>query len=201
MAGIVLAGGEAARLGFEKTTLEVAGRRTLDHVLSVLGAHFSGLIVVAPRPLALPAGVRWVPDRRPGTGPLGALQTGLEEAEEDLSFVAACDLPFLSAEFVGLLLELAPGFDVVVPEARDGLHPLCAAYRRSCLPAIEQALCGPRADKGRVRSFYSLVRVRGVGESELRAVDPELVSLVNINTPADLRRAEEMARVRGGRGS
>ena len=200
----MLAGGEGTRLGFDKSELEIGGELTLYRVLEVLGEFFSQLLVVTPRPLVpwptakpgrLPSGVALVADRWPGAGPLGALHTGLEAADDELSFVAACDLPFLSPEFVGRLLDLAAGFDVVLPRARDGLHPLCAVYRRTCLPPIAQALA---AGTRRVISFYPSVRVRALSEEELRAIDPELLSLHNINTPADLRRAEEIANATGG---
>jgi molybdopterin-guanine dinucleotide biosynthesis protein A len=36
------------------------------------------------------------------------------------------------------------------------------------------------------------VRVKTVDEADLRAVDPELVSFFNVNTPADLKRAEAL---------
>ncbi len=80
-------------------------------------------------------------------------------------------------------------YDVVIPEAPDGLHPLCAVYSRRCLGDIRQAL---EAGERRVVSFFPQVRVRLVRGEELRRLDPELASLFNINTPEDLAAAERL---------
>ena len=36
------------------------------------------------------------------------------------------------------------------------------------------------------------MRIKTVGEADLRAVDPELISFFNVNTPEDLERAEAL---------
>ncbi|MBN6039362.1 NTP transferase domain-containing protein [Amycolatopsis sp. 195334CR] len=77
-AGIVLAGGEARRLGgVDKPMLEVGGRSLLGGVLAALGdAGAADTVVVGPPRDGLP-GVRWAREDPPGGGPVAALAAGL----------------------------------------------------------------------------------------------------------------------------
>jgi len=59
---------------------------------------------------------------------------------------------------------------------------LHGAYRRTCLPAIEEAI---RAGQRRVVSFFDYVTVRYVTSEEVRMFDPELLSFSNVNTPEE----------------
>ncbi len=69
-----------------------------------------------------------------------------------------------------------------IPEGQGGqfIEPLHAAYRRTCLPAIEAAIC---ARERRVVSFFPHVRVRTITPEEVAAIDPDLRSFRNVNTP------------------
>lgn len=131
------------------------------------------------------------PDIHPGYGPLMGLYSGLKVIDTDFAFLVAVDMPFLSPDLLRFLLSLTPDHDVVIPRAHDRLHPLCAVYRReTCLPAIEQAIvCKQR----RLIAFHADVRVREVGEQQLRKIDPDLRSLMNVNTPEDLATARALA--------
>ena len=44
----------------------------------------------------------------------------------------------------------------------------------------------------KIQGLFRKVRVKTVDEADLRTVDPELVSFFNVNTPADLVRAEAL---------
>ena len=58
--------------------------------------------------------------------------------------------------------------------------PLAAVYRVSILPHIEEMLA---ADNLRPRKLYDRVPTKLVSVDELRTVDPELLSLKNLNHP------------------
>ncbi|MDD5220673.1 MAG: molybdenum cofactor guanylyltransferase, partial [Candidatus Bipolaricaulis sp.] len=58
-----------------------------------------------------------------------------------------------------------------------------AVYRRSCIPAIEDSLA---EGAFKITSIYPSLSVREVGEDVVRAIDPDLASLTNLNIPKQL---------------
>ena len=135
-------------------------------------------------------------DRRPGFGPLSGIHAGLSSLAEPWGLFVACDMPGLQPPVLRHLASLALAtdggghggdpVDAVVP-CRDGRpEPLLAVYHRRLLPVIEGILDG---GGGPVRQLLASpgVRVRWVPEAELRALDPSLRSLVNVNTPDQWR--------------
>lgn len=90
-----------------------------------------------------------------------------------------------------------PRPDIVLPASPGprGVEPLFAAYRTTCIPAIDAALAdGDR----RMIGFHERVSVHTIPLAEVQAlVDPERAFL-NVNTPADRERAEAMAKRGGG---
>jgi molybdenum cofactor guanylyltransferase len=184
-AAAILCGGRATRLGGEhKGLLVVDGRTILDAELGVLRSLFDEILLVAndPEPYRR-FGLPIVGDRRAGCGPLGGLHAALGAAGADRLFLCACDMPALSDDAVRLVVEGDPAADVVVPVVGGRPEPLHARYAKTCLEAIERAL-----DSGRhkMAGFFLDLRVREIPEASLRAIDPELRFLRNVNTPEDL---------------
>ena len=191
--GIVLAGGRGSRLGgVDKAQLEIAGATTLDRVRAALAPLVAETIVVCndDAPAGTPS-VRLVRDPEPHAGVLPALLAALSEATQPLGVLVACDMPFLNPALLRRLLELGSDHDVVIPAVGGQLQPMHAVYRRDrCRDAIAAALA--RGDR-RMISFLDGLRVRRVDEAEARALDPELRSFFNINTPEDLAEARRLA--------
>lgn len=194
--GVVLAGGRSSRMGRDKLLLKIGGVSLLERVLNVLATRCAEVIVVgteAPRGVA---GHR-VPDLRPGReGPLAGMEAGLSAARHTIVFVAAGDMPFVPGEMVDFLLGRLTerGLSAVLPRHGGRPQPLCAAYDRAILPRLASAL-----DSG-MRSVRDLLgdleEVEYIETGELRRFgDPDLF-LMNVNTPADLRRAREAGRRR-----
>lgn len=193
LSGIILAGGASSRMGRNKALLELDGQALVSRVAGTLARLTDEVVIVANdagpyRFLGLPV----VPDVQPGYGPLMGLYSGLRAARGELVMAVAVDMPFLSSDLLKTLVALTPGYDVVIPRAYDRLHPLCAVYRRAtCLPAIERAISrGQR----RLIAFHPDVRVREVDEATLRQIDPDLRSLMNVNTPEELAIARALLR-------
>ncbi len=195
---VIQAGGESRRMGEDKALKLFLGRPLIVHLLERLAGIAEEVLVTTNRPEAYAfLGVRLAQDRVPGRGALGGLYTALAEASQPLVAVVACDMPFASASF--FLQAKAwmeqENWDVVVPFHEAGYEPLHALYRReTCLPAIEAAL---QAGAWRVISWFDGVRIRKVGEEEMRRIDPSGRAFWNVNTPEEFARAEEVAREDG----
>jgi molybdenum cofactor guanylyltransferase len=129
---------------------------------------------------SLPGAVRVVRDEVPDQGPLGGLVPGLRAIDAPAAFATACDVPFLQRGIVDLLFERVAGQSVAVAQAEGFLHPLCAVYRKDVRADLEALL-----NTGRLRPvfLYDQVPTVRVDEEVLRGVDPDLATLMNVNTP------------------
>jgi molybdopterin-guanine dinucleotide biosynthesis protein A len=179
---IVLAGGEAKRLGFPKHRLTVDGTPVLTHLHARLGPLFAKTIVVGRDLDGLPPGVRATEDRYLVRSPLVGIHAGLAASRTDLAFVTACDMPHVEPALVEYLLAQAEGVDAVVPVVRGYYEPLCAVYRRTCIAPVEDLI-----ERGvlKVSALYDLVRVHEVDEPDVHAHDPDRRSFTNLNLLAD----------------
>ena len=178
---IVLAGGEAKRLGFPKHQLMVNGERVLDRLCRRLGPLFAETVVAGRGLDGLPDGVRVTDDRYAVRSPLVGIHAGLAASRTDLAFVTACDMPYVEPALVEFLLSRAEGVDAVVPVVRGYYEPLCAVYRRSCVPPINQLI---ESGTLKVSALYGLVNTRKACEDQLRLHDPQLRSFANLNVPS-----------------
>ena len=172
VAGVVLAGGAARRMGgVDKALLPVGGVTLLQRVLDAARPVCDTVVVVGPpRPTA---GVRFVQEAEPGGGPVPAVRAALDVLPpSDTVLVLATDLPLLTTAHLERLLG-ALHSDAA---AAQGPNPLLAAYRRDALAARAAAL-GPGD------------RAAALLPSDVVVVDLGPATL-NVNRPEDLEAAE-----------
>lgn len=141
MTGIVLAGGKSSRMGANKAFIEFGGKRLIETTVDCLKALFPEVLIIAnDPPLYAYLGVKVASDLIPDSGSLGGIYTGLSTASHPACFFVACDMPFLNAELIKLLVREAEGWDAVVPRVRGELQPLHAVYAKSCLPLMKESI-------------------------------------------------------------
>ncbi|WP_223640436.1 molybdenum cofactor guanylyltransferase [Corallococcus sp. EGB] len=182
----ILAGGQGTRLGgVPKGLLSVAGLTTMER-LRALGSHFADMVLVAnvPEPYAR-FGIRTVADVVKGKGAPGGVHAALGAARTPWVFAVACDMPFVTEAAARRVLD-ARGADVdaVCIEHEGRWEPLFAAYRAELVTRWGEAL----AEDPSLRRVLMSFRTKVLPEDALRAVDPELRALANVNTPEDLVR-------------
>jgi len=193
ISGVVLAGGQSRRIGTDKALLPILGKPLIVRAVTTLAELSDDLLVVTSSParyeeLGLPA--RIVADDRPGYGSLMGVYTGLKQARHPHALVVACDMPFLSLPLLRYMISLAAGHDVVIPGVDDTLEPLHAIYGKGCLGPIERQL---EAGERRIVRFLPEVIVRVVGAAEIDRLDPQRLSFLNVNTPEDWSKIQELA--------
>lgn len=191
MKAIILAGGQSSRMGVSKAFLELGGCQLIQRVLDVLTTLFTDVLLVTNEPEAYAfLKVPMVRDSFKGKGPLGGIEAGLSASQAERNFIVAADMPFLQPEIITALIHRAlmhPESEVVVPRWQKGIEPLHAVYHRRALPVIKQCLLQGEL---RINACFPYLRVE-----YLDLLDWEQETLqkafFNINTPEDLRRAEE----------
>lgn len=185
--GIILCGGQSSRMGLPKATLPFGPEPMLVRVHRLLNEVVQPIVVVSatdqklPR---LPEDTLFASDERPGRGPLEGLLAGMKAIQPlcELAYVTSCDAPLLVPAFVQRLLDLAEGFDSVATTDGEFAHPLSAVYRTSVVERIEGMLA---ADQLRPLMLLKQINTRFVLVDEMRDVDPQLLTLRNLNHPED----------------
>lgn len=195
LAGVILAGGQSTRMGQDKRFLELAGQTLLERVLTVFEPLFAEILIVVAEPALRLAGLRHrvVTDLIPGCASLGGVYTGLSSAGAARIFAAACDMPFMNRQVIEYLAGVDPAADVVIPRLATGLQPMHAVYSKKCLPVLERMARGGALKLQDIIQAETLA-VRIIPEDELRPRDPQLLSFLNVNSPADLELARKLVR-------
>jgi len=183
----ILIGGRSSRFGSDKAFFEFEGEALAARMARVArmahpGAQVRFLAASGAQfgekttELGAPA----VFDLRPGSGAWSGVHAALSCSQAEWTLILACDLAFVTAEFLRSLLENAmENVDAVVPRQPDGkLQPLCAVYRTHAVrPIVEKNI----DSGGRLPPLASIFESL---PTAIIDVDPEM--LRNINSPADL---------------
>lgn len=190
---VINAGGDSRRMGENKALKRFAGQVLIERMISRLRPLAQEILITTNHPdpyhfLGLPL----IPDLIAGKGALGGLYTALSSAHNPYVVVVACDMPFINTQLLKIESDLLirKEFDVVVPRSLTGLEPLHAVYRKeTCLPSIRAAL-----DKNALRivSWFSTLKVYEMSPEEIRPVDPDFRSFINVNTPEEFQQAEAL---------
>ncbi|HYE07186.1 MAG TPA: molybdenum cofactor guanylyltransferase [Planctomycetota bacterium] len=142
LAVAILAGGASRRMGRDKALLTIGGE-TLLHRTARIGAEFGEIIVVGrrrPGDWDLPA--TFIPDDRPGEGPLAAIDSVLAQTPYP-TLVIPCDLPRLDPAALRWVID---SWTAAAPRSgfitlRSGrAEPLFGIYTQAARTAIDDAL-------------------------------------------------------------
>lgn len=185
--GLVLAGGQSARMGTDKAALLVDGHTLLARSVAAV-APFTASVHVAVRPEQADDALRrqfaLLFDRAPARGPAAALLAAWRHDPEAAWLVLACDMPALGSGTLQALVssrDPARGGTAWRSPDDDLPEPLCAIWEPATLARLAAAV--GQAGSG-------LVSPRVI----LTAADPLLLNparpaaLNSLNTPADLHR-------------
>lgn len=193
MNAAILVGGAGRRLGgVEKGKLVICGKTVVERILSSL-EDFNIVVVCRDEEQAVKY-QDWnvVVDEFRGMGPLAGIHAALKYFG-DSTLVVATDMPFLRRKVALRLWEERDrtDADALIPVWNSGkMEPLLAVYSSTALSEIERSL-----KSGETKVLTPIMRLEKVifySIEKLRDVDEKLVSFFNINTPEDLKRADEL---------
>lgn len=180
---VVLVGGASSRMGQPKHLLTTSNGTLLNHIAARLSSSFAETLIVGKEPIAVPTGARFVTDLSPARTPLVGICTALRALSTPVCLVIGCDMPLVRPSLARAVIRRSAGFDVAVPRIGGYYEPLLAAYRPSCVRVMEDAIASASFQ---ITATYPRLHVHEVPEDEIRALDPELVSFTNLNTPKHL---------------
>jgi molybdopterin-guanine dinucleotide biosynthesis protein A len=182
--GTILCGGENTRIPVLKGFLEVEGRTIIHRSIEVLGAVFEKVVLSTNMPERyFSFGLPMIGDISRERGPMTGIWSVLAATGEEAVFVVACDMPFVGGKLVSYMVREyrtgGEGYDAVVPVYGGRMQPLFGIYAKGVKDAMERLIVkGDRSLAGMLTGL----RVKYIGEDEVRTLDPAGDSFVNINT-------------------
>jgi molybdenum cofactor guanylyltransferase len=196
LAGYILAGGASSRFGHDKALIEVDSKRMLARAIQLLESVTKNVKVIGSPPKYASFGAEVVSDRWPGEGPLGGIVTALlasgnSNPQSEWNLILSCDMPFLTADWLGYLAEQArkSSAQAVYPQSAHGPEPLCACYRTDAGPALQEVF-----ERGvrKVTDALKQVRTEVLDEVHWKRFDSAGRLFWNMNTPADYEEARRI---------
>jgi len=203
VSAFILSGGASSRMGKAKGLLEFGGQLLILRIAQMLEPLVSAVTAVGSAERYVGLGLHVIDDQQFGgseagsrtPGPLAGIASALTATRTDWNLILACDLPYLTAEWVDWLLARATAStrQVIMPQTAGGLEPLAAVYRRECAaPMIAALHRGVR----KVTDATDQFGVEFVAERDWRHIDPHGRVLRNMNAPEDYEEARKWLEAR-----
>jgi molybdenum cofactor guanylyltransferase len=198
--GFIQAGGRSSRMKQDKAWLEIEGVPMIERVIAAASpaAGHLGIIVNAANPqieqydnLAGSRGARLIFDLHEHLGPLGGIHTALTHCGEgESALVLACDLPFITTEFLSFIRDIHQTRDpqsITVPlDQTNRPQPLAAIYDQSLKTDVRRMI---EANELKVDLLYSRISTRRVAFAEFERLRESERFFINVNTPEEYRDA------------
>lgn len=171
-------------MGRDKALLDFGGQPLVAHIAQILAPIFPEIIVVtANSDIARAADLPAVADSFAGRGPLGGIHAALSHWRAP-TFVVACDMPFLNADFIRYLIADFDG-STRVPLSDDGFEPLHAIYAATATAPFEKYL----RNEGKMPPLHRILQeisADWIAPEIARGFDENLRMFENWNTPDDV---------------
>ncbi|MCM3586813.1 molybdenum cofactor guanylyltransferase [Mesobacillus maritimus] len=193
---IILSGGQSSRMGTNKALLPFNEKTNIERIKDELSSLFDEIILVTNHPEDYSfLNIKMVSDVYPGKGPLAGIHAGLAASDYEENIVVACDMPFVSAELAGTLVQNLKHYDAMVPVIGGRKHPLFAAYQKRIVAEIEKCL---QEDRLRMIHLLEKLNVRYPEEVDLQAYcDGSLEEIFfNMNVPEEYEEAKKRLETR-----
>lgn len=196
-AAVILAGGSGTRMGgisksrlilddmtFLSRNMLFAEQICSEIIISVAGEHMLDQLDSTVRDIP----VSFVYDELGGQGPLMGILSALKASNFEVNFITTVDSPFVNIQLVEYLIQGLGDNDAHVPIWNGYPEPLCAVYRKSCIPFIQESILQNRR---KIVSFYDKISVKYADSDQVKAYDAEGASFININTQEEYRNLQK----------
>jgi molybdopterin-guanine dinucleotide biosynthesis protein A len=208
LGAVVLCGGSSSRMGYEKFKLPFLGKTFLECVVEQLLPTVDGPVVIVGNrknvaeiveltktiELFQTDRIRILADEIDGLGPVEGIRVGLKEVQSNCrwAFVTCCDTPLIKPLFVRFLAhDISDSrIEAIVPKdhARTPhrIYGMSAIYQTSpdTIAKIDSLI---QEKNLRVSSLSDALFTLHVPVEDIRSVDENLTSFLNLNNPQEYR--------------
>ena len=189
--GVVLAGGQSRRMGFNKAEAQMHGESMLIRMIDKLQEITSSILISSGTASYPNIPLPQILDEYPQCGPLGGIYSVLKASNTSLNLVVSCDMPLVSIALLEHIVANAKESKafITLPIDHDGqLQMMCAVYHKDVLPILQQQL---DANQFKMKSLLDLVTTKFVEISRDHPLYQEH-AFMNVNNPTNLEEARKL---------
>ncbi len=184
---IILAGGKASRMGFDKQFLEIDNIKLVDKIISILEEEFNEIILITNKPQEYPKErYKLASDIIKEKGPLSGIHVGLKMATSAYVFVIACDMPNIDLDYVRYMKEEIEKKDAkaCITKVEKGLEPFHGFYSKSLVEDIEEYL---KTDRRSIQRFLADKDIIYIEEEDAKGKYNRDI-FINLNTMEEVKK-------------
>lgn len=181
--GMVLAGGQSVRMGYDKGTVDWHGKEQRYYMAEVLKEYCNNVYISCrtTQKQEIDAAYDTLEDTFTGLGPFGAILSAFRENPNSAWLVVACDLPLLDANTLRYLVTNRNPSSIATTyqNAVDNFpEPLITIWEPKSYPVLLAYLA----------QGYSCPRKVLINSNITLLTAPDANALTNVNTPEDLEK-------------
>lgn len=185
MIATILSGGRGKRFPYPKGLIDIGGKKLIEINITLLRELVEEVVISSNTPeLYFHNGLPVVGDVITQSGPMSGIFSVLFYSKAPEIFVTACDMPYIKKELVMYIIKNKAD-QATVPIFQGRPEPLLAVYSRELLNIMEELI---RTGNNSLTRMLDMIDVNYIEEEDIKKVDLDGRSFININTPEDYER-------------
>lgn len=186
----ILAGGKSSRMGVDKGLMMMEGKAMVYYVIEQFKDAVADIVIVSNNPDYAGFGYEVIPDLILDIGPAGGIYSALHHANTEKVFIVSCDMPYIDANAINLMLENNSKEQIILPVFKGELEPLFGLYAKDCLLVWAELI---RKDIIKLKNMVVHFKLKRVFFDEKDSAFNDQLFL-NINTKSDFDHALNLQR-------
>jgi molybdopterin-guanine dinucleotide biosynthesis protein A len=189
ISGGILAGGKNTRYPIIKSFLKIDDSTIIERTLGLFKNIFDEVFISTNTPeIYFKFQSPLLGDIINSKGPMSGIYTSLININNNCLFAVACDMPFLKDSVISFICkkhkEASKNLlvDATIPIFNGRPQPLMGIYCKSVIFHLQDLIL---KEKTSMKRFLEEINTYYIDEEEIKDIDPEGKSFLNINTPED----------------
>src|SRR6056297_400207 len=188
MNAIILAGGKSSRFGSNKALYKINQKPMLVNIVEKLSPIFKKIYIIGDQKDKYEEirGTVYLRDKIPDKGPLGGLYTGLSVSGSQYNYLQACDMPFVSQEYLRYMkghIISNKNYEAFIPEKNGYLEPFVGIYDKNIMDKILELI---KKEKLNFDNLFEKIKIKKIDEEEIAKIADTERIFFNINKKEDL---------------
>ena len=125
-------------MGEDKGLILLNGKPMVQYIIEALKDVVSDIIIISNNDSYAKFGYPVYSDIIKDKGPVGGIYTGLAHSNTELNFCVSCDVPMISSDFIGWILNRSGKSSITLPRHKDKVHQMIGVYSQKVLSKFKE---------------------------------------------------------------